>query len=131
MKWPWDMINPNYIKMNIDGIPTATGAMLEPYVGTNDRGLNLFTAEALAEELVQFGPVIDGFVFNTIGDSGARLVFDAIEIAREKIGRLPGRTQLAHAHFIAPADLPRMKDLDVTAKFSPVMWFEGGMNTVV
>ncbi len=131
MQWASDLIDPNYVKMNIDGIPTATGAMLEPYVGSKNRGLTFFDANSLAEEIIRFDPEMSGLVFHTVGDRGARQVLDALEIAKKKLGGLRGRTQLAHAIFIDQADIRRLRDADVTAEFSPVMWFEGGMNTIV
>ena len=131
MKWDTARIDPNYVKMNIDGIPTETAAMLEPYVGTDSLGMNFFGAEGLAEEIVRFDSEVSGLVFHTVGDRGARLVLDALEIARERLGALKGRPQLAHANFIDDADLPRLKTEDLTAEFSPIMWFEGGMNAAI
>jgi predicted amidohydrolase YtcJ len=131
MQWASDLIDPNYVKMNIDGIPTATAGMLEPYVGSKSRGLTFFDTNGLAEEIIRFDPEMSGLVFHTVGDRGARQVLDALEIAKKKLGRLRGRTQLAHGIFIDQADIPRLKKFDVTVEFSPIMWFEGGMNTIV
>ena len=130
-KWASDLISPNYVKMNIDGIPTATAAMLAPYKGTDDLGLNFVDADGLVDVITRFDAELNGLVFHTVGDRGARIVLDALEIAAEKLGGLKGRTQLAHAHFVDEADMPRFKAVDLTAEFSPVMWFEGGMNLSV
>ena len=126
-----DRIYPNHIKVNIDGIPTATAAMLEPYEGTNNLGMNYYDTEPLAEMIKRYDPAMDSIVFHTVGDRGARIVLDALEQARDELGSLHSRPQLAHAHFIADTDFPRMQAVNLTAEFSPIMWFEGGLTNAI
>ena len=147
-------LNPNFVKVNIDGIPTETAAMLEPFVTPSseaelfepdtaaiyeplatddgDRGLIFFTEDELAGDIVRFEKLgLSGMVFHTVGDRGARLVLDAMEIAQERLGGLNGRYQLAHAFFIAEDDLPRLAEVDLTPEFSPILWFSNPLNDVV
>ena len=48
---------------------------------------------------------------------------DAVERVKKKHGELNARHQLAHASMIHPDDFSRLKDLDITAEFSPVVWY--------
>ncbi len=126
-------LDPTFVKVNIDGIPTETAAMLEPYLhDENDRGPIFYDAEGLADTIVQFEQTgLRGMVFHNVGDRGARLVLDAMEIAQDRLGELGGRYQLAHSLFISDEDLPRMAELDLTAEFSPVLWFPNPLNDMV
>lgn len=147
-------LDPSFVKVNIDGIPTETAAMLEPFVtdtmveeifepdtaamfdplngDEGDRGLIFFDEEGLADDIVRFEELgLSGMVFHTVGDRGARLVLDAMEIARDRLGNLNGRYQLAHAMFISNEDMPRFADLDLTAEFSPILWFPNPLIDVV
>ncbi len=126
-------LDPTFVKVNIDGIPTETAAMLEPYLhNEDDRGPIFYDASGLADLIVQFEETgLRGMVFHNVGDRGARLVLDAMEIAQDRLGELSGRYQLAHSLFIADEDLPRMAELDLTAEFSPVLWFPNPHNDVV
>ena len=147
-------LDPTYVKVNIDGIPTETAAMLEPYLTTaseielfepdtaamfdplaldkGDFGLIFFTEEELAADIVRFEEQgMNGMVFHTVGDRGARLVLDALEIARDRLGSLRGRYQLAHSLFISEEDLPRLAELNLTPEFSPILWFSNPHNDVV
>lgn len=147
-------LDPTYVKVNIDGIPTETAAMLEPYLTSTsevelfepdtaamfdplasdpgDFGLIFFTEEELAADIVRFEEQgMNGMVFHTVGDRGARLVLDAMEIALDRLGSLNGRYQLAHSLFISEEDLPRLAKLDLTPEFSPILWFSNPHNDVV
>lgn len=147
-------LDPTFIKVNIDGIPTETGAMLEPFLtnnseveqsqsdagsqydplasGQGDYGLIFFTEEELVADIIRFEEQgMKGMVFHTVGDRGARLVLDAMEIARDQLGELKGRYQLAHSFFISEEDMPRLVELDLTPEFSPVLWFSNPHNDVV
>ncbi|MGI9508863.1 MAG: amidohydrolase family protein [Geminicoccaceae bacterium] len=58
-------------------------------------------------------------------------MLDAMEIARERLGKLQGRYQLAHGMFIADEDTARFAEHDLTVEFSPVLWFPNLLNNVV
>jgi len=57
------------------------------------------------------------------GDAANRQLIDAVAAVKAKYGEVKGRHQLAHASLIHPDDYPRLKELDMTAEFSPVVWF--------
>jgi hypothetical protein len=66
---------------------------------------------------------------HSVGDGTARKVLDAIENAREKHPENKLPVQLAHAVFVHPDDIARMKKLNVIAEISPPMYFWGPVTT--
>ncbi len=65
-----------------------------------------------------------GISAHATGDAANRQLIDAIDYVKMKHGKVQGRHQLAHASLIHPDDYMRLKDLDITAEFSPVVWFQ-------
>ena len=129
-----ERLDPTYVKVNIDGIPSETAAMLEPYVGGDGSnfGLSFFDAESLAEEIVRFEQMgLRGMVFHTVGDRGTRIVLDGMALAKERLGELKGRYQNAHALFISEEDMPRCADLGLVNEFSPILWFPDPFNDLM
>ncbi len=138
-------LNPAYVKVNLDGIPTGTAAMVDPFLigGTSalndplnggdeeNRGLLFHDKISLAGDIIRFETLgLRGMVFHAVGDRAVRLVLDAMEIAKKQLGNLKGRYQLAHAFIIADEDLPRFAKLNLTVEFSPVLWFPNPFNDV-
>lgn len=138
-------LNPAFVKVNLDGIPTGTAAMVDPFLSEggsasydplkgddeDNRGLLFYDKNGLANEIVRFEELgLSGMVFHAVGDRAVRLVLDAMEIAEQRLGNLKGRYQLAHAFIIADEDLPRFAKLNLTVEFSPVLWFPKPFNDV-
>jgi len=65
-----------------------------------------------------------GISAHATGDAANRQLIDAIDRVKKKHGKVNVRHQLAHASLIHPDDYKRLKDLDITAEFSPVVWFQ-------
>jgi predicted amidohydrolase YtcJ len=112
------------IKIFADGvIESHTAALLEPYVGTNDRGpLNadpghLDTLVAALEK-ARFQIHI-----HAIGDRAVRAALDAIAFARQQNGPRDTRPQIAHLEMVDTADVPRFRALGVFADFEPLWAF--------
>ena len=118
-----DMIKPEYVKLSGDGNAGSTGYVLEPYLQTKDRGINFFTDDSLFEEVEKFDRMGMGVTIHATGDAAVRQMIDAVERVKKKHGELKARHQIAHASMIHPDDIPRLKSLDLTAEFSPVVWF--------
>ena len=113
------LINPDFVKINIDGTPTGTAYMLEPYEGGDYRGAPFIGAEALTEAIAGFDAQGVGTTYHVMGDGGMRVVLDALEGAAERNGGLKARHQIGHASLIASEDMARIVALNVTAEFSP------------
>ena len=68
-----------------------------------------------------------GVTVHAMGDAAAAQMIDALEAVKMKNGAIKARHQLGHASLIHPDDLPRLKEVDLTSEFSPVLWFPNGM----
>ncbi|WP_150957446.1 amidohydrolase [Microbacterium testaceum] len=106
-------------KLMLDGIvETRTAHLLEPYEGSDERGLSYFPP-ALVRRLVP-GLNAAGLAVHVhaIGDAAVRDALDAFaatpEAARRRV-----RNHIAHIQLIHPSDVPRFADLDVSANAQP------------
>lgn len=119
-KYTYGHLRADSAKILMDGIIEAkTAAVIEPYEGTNDHGiLNWAPAEfaAMAARLDKEGFQIH---IHAIGDQAVRSGLDGIEAARKANGPSGNRHQMAHLQMIDPRDMPRFRELDVTANFQP------------
>jgi predicted amidohydrolase YtcJ len=107
-------------KIFVDGVlENFTGALLEPYVGSENTGLSMHDPE----ELAQIVTALDAHSFqvhmHTIGDRAVREALDATEAARRANGPRDRRFHLAHVQLVHPDDLPRFAELRVAANASP------------
>ena len=118
-----DLIKTEFVKLSGDGNAGTTGFVVDPYLVTGDSGLAVFDSEGLFAEVEKFDRMGVGVTIHTTGDGANRLMIDALERVKKKYGALNARHQLAHATLIHPDDLPRLKALDITAEFSPVIWY--------
>jgi len=120
-----NMIKTEFVKLSLDGNVGTTGYVLEPYIGTNSRGLPVFpNDDDLFAEVEKFDTMGLGISAHATGDAANRQLIDAIDRVKMKHGKVRARHQLAHASLIHPDDYKRLKDLDITAEFSPVVWFQ-------
>ncbi len=107
-------------KIFADGVlENFTGALLEPYVGTDNYGISLVSRE----DLKRIVTLLDARDFqvhmHTIGDRAVRDALDAVQAAQEANGRRDMRHHLAHLQLVHPDDLPRFAELGVAANVSP------------
>ena len=108
-------------KIFADGVlENFTGALLEPYVGTDNYGISMLTPEELQRAVV----LLDAHGFqvhvHTIGDRAVRDALDAIEAAALANGARDARHHFAHLQLVHPDDLPRFAQLGVAANVSPL-----------
>jgi predicted amidohydrolase YtcJ len=113
-------VDANTIKIMLDGCPeSATGSMLEPYVGhfgdEHDRGIQFVEENALKEALVRLDALGFQVHQHALGDRSFRSALDAVEAARAANGMNDARHHIAHLQLPDPADLPRMRPLGVVA----------------
>lgn len=108
------------VKIFQDGVlENFTGSLLEPYEGTDNRGMSMHEAEELKRMLV----LLDSHGFqvhlHTIGDRAVREALDAIQAAQLANGKRDARHHLAHIQLIHPDDQPRFAELGVVANAQP------------
>ena len=127
-----DKIKTEYVKFSLDGNVGTTGYVLEPYLKSGGRGLPVFPElEDLILEVERFDRMGISITAHATGDAANRQLIDAVAAVNSKYGEVKGRHQLAHASLIHPDDYPRLKELDMTAEFSPVVWFPTPYTTAV
>jgi predicted amidohydrolase YtcJ len=107
-------------KIFVDGVlENFTGALLEPYVGGDNRGMAMHDADELARMVT----LLDSHGFqvhmHTIGDRAVREALDAVGAAQRANGRRDARHHLAHIQLVHPDDQPRFAELDVVANAQP------------
>jgi predicted amidohydrolase YtcJ len=122
-------VHTEFVKLFLDGVPTParTAAMLDPYVADPEHGA-AFTGDLHVDPALLAKDVIEldrrGFTvkMHAAGDRSIRAGLDAIAAARRANGMSGLHHELAHAGFIAPADIPRFAQLDAVPDFSPIIW---------
>jgi predicted amidohydrolase YtcJ len=107
-------------KIFVDGVlENFTGALLEPYVGTDNRGMAMHDADELARMVT----LLDSHGFqvhmHTIGDRAVRDALDAADAAQRANGRRDARHHLAHIQLVHRDDQPRFAELGVVANAQP------------
>lgn len=123
-------LHTDFIKMFLDGVPTAsrTALMLQDYIVDEEhpqqtRGTLLIAPETLTRDLIALDKLGFTVKIHAAGDGSVRVALDAIQAVREANGKSGLRHQLAHAGFIDPQDLSRFAELDVTVDLSPYIWY--------
>ncbi len=118
--------SPTSVKIMVDGVlEVFTGAMLEPYLGsdgrpTQDSGILFFEPDVLRRAVTGLDAAGFQCHFHVIGDRAARVALDALQAALAANGRSAARHHLAHVQVIHPDDLPRFASLGVTANAQPL-----------
>lgn len=119
-----EMIKTEFVKLSLDGNVGTTGYVLEPYLQSKGTGLPVFpNDDDLFVEVEKFDSMGMGVTAHATGDAANRQLLDAVAATKKKNGAVNARHQSAHASLIHPDDYPRFKELNVTAEFSPVVWF--------
>jgi len=126
-------LRPDFAKVFLDGVPPArTAEFLQPYLpdaehGAHFHGKSNYTQAQLVELLAAFDKRGIPVKLHATGDGSVRLALDAIAEVRKRDGMPGARHQIAHASFIADSDLPRFRQLGVSADISPMIWYPTGL----
>ena len=117
----------NSIKIHYDGLQDIlTAAMLEPYVTDPDNsGAVLFTTQRLSAFMQELDAHGIHLHLHSSGDRATRNILDAVEQARESLGRpLEIEVTISHLFSVADSDVARFQELGMHANFTP-HWFGG------
>ena len=114
------------VKVMQDGIPeNRTAALSSPYLdacgcSTGETGLSMVDPALLVEAVDRL--VAHGFSlhFHAIGDRALTEVLDALAVARDRHGDRDLRHCAAHLQVVHPRDVPRFRELGVTANLQPL-----------
>ena len=103
-------------KLGVDGaLEARTAALLEPYVGGDDRGPTVMQPDVFAAAILALDRAGIQAHVHVIGDRAARIALDAVAAARKTNGSGGPMHQLAHLQLVHPADIPRFAPLRVAA----------------
>jgi hypothetical protein len=121
------------VKIVLDGVPTEshTAAMLEAYEDSKavqgderrEKGLLLIPQEVLDKAVTRFDRQGLRIKFHAAGDAAVRAAIDAVAKAREINGHGGPTHDVGHNSFVHPADIPRVRDLQMSWEFSPFIWY--------
>ncbi|MCW3844223.1 amidohydrolase [Micromonospora yasonensis] len=115
------IFHPTTVKIMTDGVlENYTGALLEPYCDgcgghTDNRGLTYVDTELLAAAVTELDRLDFQVHLHAIGDRAVRNALDAVGAARAANGRTDNRHHIAHLQLVHPQDVPRFRQLGVTA----------------
>jgi predicted amidohydrolase YtcJ len=108
------------LKLFADGtLGSRTAALLAPYDGTDERGIDILEAAELAQRVAIALDRGISVAIHAIGDRACRHALDAFERAGDRRARARGPCRIEHAQLVSPADLPRFASLGVTASMQP------------
>lgn len=118
-----DMLYSGRVKVFMDGvIESLTAFMLDDYPNhPGERGLPLFTPEQFDEVAIRADKHGLQIAVHAIGDGAVRRTLDGYEAARKANGKRDSRHRIEHIEVIDPADIPRLKELGVTASMQPIV----------
>lgn len=112
------------VKILFDGaLGSQTAAMIEPYEGSDKKGILAITEDVLSETIQKAAVYGIASAIHAIGDYANRIVLDAIARARNKECPDPGlwlRHRIEHAQCVRAGDVRRFKELGVIASMQPV-----------
>jgi predicted amidohydrolase YtcJ len=116
------MVRTGSVKFFMDGvIDSFTGFMLEPYALRPDTcGEVLWPAEKFNRYAVEADRLGLQIVVHAIGDAAIRRTLDGFAAARRANGPRDSRHRIEHIEVLHPADLPRLRELDVVASMQPL-----------
>ncbi len=117
-------IDVNNAKIFLDGAPlppNPTHSMIDPETNKIDRTHMLIEHDELERLVVDLDSKGLKIKLHAAGTGSFRAALDAIESARKKNG-MTRPHDIAHAHFIHPADVDRIGSLGVVPELSPAVW---------
>jgi len=113
--------SPRSVKLMVDGVcENGTAAMLAPYEGDTDRGIQFIDRATLLEAVPRIMAAGLQPHFHAIGDRAIRDALDAVE-AGDPAHAAAVRPHIAHIQVIDPQDVPRFGSLGVAAN-AQALW---------
>jgi predicted amidohydrolase YtcJ len=108
------------VKLFADGtLGSRTAALLEPYEGSTETGMELMSPAELARAVAQAAAGGFSVAIHAIGDRGVRSALDAIEASAGALAKLALPPRIEHVQLLDPADRPRFARLGVWASLQP------------
>lgn len=123
-KYDTHLINPNNIKYWSDGTPFSyTALLLEPYTNKPETRGEMTMFQSHWDRLPELDRQGLSMKFHTVGDGTTRKLLDAIESIRKGNPNNKTPHQFGHLMMVNADDIPRFKELNIIAEFSPALWY--------
>lgn len=118
-------LNANAVKFHFDGTHESRSSFLSSaWPGESSwRGHLNLTPEHITDMVADMDRKGIRVIAHCTGDGASDLFLDAVSEARRRNGPNGVRHQCAHCTTLLDENLPRFKDLNVIAEFSPVGWY--------
>ena len=112
------------VKIFLDGTSEGhTALVLEPYADLpGQTGQSLWDSKLFLKTVRKLDAEKFRVHVHAMGDGAVRLALDAFEAAAAQNGSRDSRHMISHIELVHPSDVPRFKQLGVTANFQP-SWF--------
>jgi predicted amidohydrolase YtcJ len=108
------------VKLFADGtLGSRTAALLEPYDGTADCGMELIPPADLRRDVARALAGGLAVAIHAIGDRACRSALDAFEAAGAALRRPALPSRIEHLQLVDDRDLPRLERLGVAASVQP------------
>jgi predicted amidohydrolase YtcJ len=109
------------VKLYADGALGSRGAaMLEPYSDDpGNRGLLFADQEEFNRVILKTTSAGYQTNVHAIGDRANRVILNAFENAKDKLGEQGLRNRIEHAQIVSLKDIPRFKELNLIASMQP------------
>jgi predicted amidohydrolase YtcJ len=120
------LLEPRAVKLFLDGVVEGhTALLLAPYADRPGfRGELLWEEQELNRTVQALDRAGFQIHLHAIGDGAARTALDTLEGALKAGGRRDARHMIAHCDLVAPRDIPRFRNLGVTAVLQPAWFYE-------
>lgn len=115
-----DMLRFGRVKMFLDGvIDTRTACLVDPYADDGGNADLLIPPDQFAAICHAADAAGLQIAIHAVGDGAVRASLDGFAAARARNGPRDARHRIEHIELLHPDDLPRLRDLGVTASMQP------------
>lgn len=124
-------LNSKNLKYWADGSPVSgTSILVEPYLADSTNYGKMTIGQKQFDHIIEAHKNGVQIHAHSIGDGTTRIMLDLIEKARKEAPQENLRHHLGHMMLVHPDDIPRFKELDVVAEFSPMLWYPNGLTEI-
>jgi len=115
-----DFLRLGAVKLFADGaLGSRTAALLEPYEGSADAGMELMAPAELARVVARAAAGGLAVAIHAIGDRAVRSALDALEASREALAGPALPPRIEHVQLLHPDDRPRLARVGAWASLQP------------
>ena len=104
-----------------------TSLLVEPYASDPSTNGSMTMFENHFDRLPELDRQGLSIRLHSVGDGTTRTLLDAIEQLRRANPNNAVRHHIGHLMVVHPNDIPRFKELNVIAEFSPALWFPNSL----